>query len=168
MFCITFHPALTGKQSSHFEDLINSSGVDCLHRFMWQDCVNKRLVVLNEPFFDLETIEKSKEILEGSGTFVPVKSKADQFLEPTPIIITSNTHIWAMNANAERPLRARCIDGYMKLVPANFLADIKKELHPLWLYLAMKEVGHDLVIDEEEGEESELNKSFEEANLDDE
>ena len=125
---------------------------------MWQDTINKRLIVLNEPYLDLETIEKAKEILEGTGCFVSVKSKPDQFLEPTPVIVTSNTWMWSMNPAAERPLKARCISGYMELRSAPFLEQIKKELHPLWLDLALKRLGIG-------ANDDELNKSFEESSI---
>ncbi|GIY07977.1 parvo_NS1 domain-containing protein [Caerostris extrusa] len=38
--------------------------------FMWQYSVNKRMVLINKPFFDNCCIEELKTVLEGTGTFV--------------------------------------------------------------------------------------------------
>ncbi|RWS00228.1 NS1-like protein [Dinothrombium tinctorium] len=65
------------------------------NRFMWQDAVNKRLIIMNEPVLDEVAIEGCKEVFEGTECYVPVKMKSDQFLAPTPVIITSNTYLWA-------------------------------------------------------------------------
>ncbi|RWR99609.1 NS1-like protein [Dinothrombium tinctorium] len=67
------------------------------NRFMWQDAVNKRLIIMTEPVLDEVAIEGCKEVFEGTGCYVPVKMKSDQFLAPTPVIITSNTYLWAYN-----------------------------------------------------------------------
>lgn len=107
------------------------------NRFMWQDCVNKRLIIMNEPFFDESAIESVKQVLEGTGCYVPVKNKADQYLRATPVIITSNTMLWQFNSQAKQPLLSRCFPGYMNMASCGFLASAKKELHPLWLERAL-------------------------------
>lgn len=108
------------------------------NRFMFQDCVNRRLIVLNEPYLDESSIEAVKEVLEGQGCYVPVKQKADQWLRSTPVIITSNTLLWQFNSQARNPLLSRCFPGYMNMRSCSQLAKAKKELHPLWLERAME------------------------------
>jgi hypothetical protein len=98
------------------------------NRFMFQDCVNKRLIVLNEPYLDESSVEAVKEVLEGNGCYVPVKQKADQWLRATPVIITSNTVLWQFNSQARQPLLSRCFKGYMNMVSCEGLAKMKKEL----------------------------------------
>lgn len=105
------------------------------YTFTWQDCVNKRLIIINEPYFDLCMIEKVKVILEGTGTFVNVKQKGDEYLRPTPVVITTNNYPWSNVPTAETAIRARCIAIYDNLKPADFLSAIDKDLSPMWLNL---------------------------------
>jgi Parvovirus non-structural protein NS1 len=110
------------------------------NRFMWQDCINKRLIVVNEPYLDEAAVESCKEIMEGNGAYVPVKNKPDQFLRSTPVFVTSNTYLWAMSPQAKGPLMSRVYPGYIDLKPAPFLKDVTKELHPLWLEQGVAEI----------------------------
>jgi hypothetical protein len=110
------------------------------NRFMWQDAIEKRLIILNEPLLDETAIESSKEIFEGTGCFVPVKMKHDQFLPPTPVAITSNTHLWAFNASMKLPIQNRIYcGGYVNLKPVPLLKNINKELNPLWINVLVNE-----------------------------
>lgn len=103
------------------------------YTFMWQDCVNKRLIVINEPYFDNCMIEQLKIILEGTGTFVHKKNTCDEYLRPTPVVITTNYDVWRTCANAETAIRARCIHIYKELKAAPFLRRVRKDLHPGWI-----------------------------------
>lgn len=103
------------------------------YAFMWQDCVNKRLIVLNEPYFDNAIIEQLKIVLEGTGTFVHKKNCGDEYLRPTPVIITSNNPVWSQCPNAEEAIRARVLRYYGNLKPCDFLKNVRKDLHPRWL-----------------------------------
>ena len=107
------------------------------NRFMFQNCVNKRLIVMNEPFLDESAIEATKEVLEGTGCYVPVKAKADQYLRSTPVLITSNTYLWQFNSQAKEPLLSRCFKGYLDMQTCDFLKLAKKELHPLFFEKAI-------------------------------
>lgn len=103
------------------------------YSFMWQDCINKRVIIINEPFFDICMIEQLKVILEGTGTFVHKKNTSDEYLRPTPVIITTNNDIWSHCLSAETAIRARCLRIYDNLKPCDFLKRIKKDLNPLWM-----------------------------------
>lgn len=103
------------------------------NRFMFQDTIDKRLILLNEPLLDDTQIEASKEVLEGFGAFVPIKMKADGYLRPTPVIVTTNTPIWSYAPDQKGALMARCYTGYDNLKKMPFLKDVTKDLHPLWI-----------------------------------
>lgn len=109
------------------------------YNFMWQDCVNKRLIVINEPYFDDCIIEQLKVVLEGTGTFVHKKNSSDEYLRPTPVLITTNNHVWATCYQSEQAIRARCLRIYDNLKPCPLLKRVKRDLHPQWLsILAIK------------------------------
>lgn len=103
------------------------------YAFMWQDCTNKRVIVINEPFFDLSMIESLKAVLEGTGTFVHKKNTSDDYLRPTPVIVTTNHHLWSHCPSAEEPIRARCYHIYDNLIAADCLKYVTKDLHPGWI-----------------------------------
>ncbi|CAL1262218.1 unnamed protein product [Larinioides sclopetarius] len=52
------------------------------YAFMWQDCINKRLILINEPYFDIGMVETLKTNLEGTGTFVHKKMSGDEYSDP--------------------------------------------------------------------------------------
>lgn len=115
-FCILHHAVCPGS-----------------NRFMYQDCISKRLLILNEPFLDEASIELSKPVFEGIPCSVPVKNKADQLLHSTPVVVTSNTLLWQMNFSQEPALRARMI-FVLNLQACDFLKDVSKALHPCWWF----------------------------------
>lgn len=103
-------------------------------RFIWQDCISKRLIVINEPVLDETVLESCKEVFEGLGAFVAVKMRADQYLSRTPIIITSNWPIWQFNPSVKDVLMNRII-AYQHIREAPFLKQCTKDLHPgLWAH----------------------------------
>lgn len=107
------------------------------YQFMYADCINKRVISINEPYFDVAMIEQLKIVLEGRGTFVHVKNKKDDWLQPTPVIITCNSHVWRHCRNEEHAIRNRCI-VYEGLRAAPFLEKCEKDLHPyVWMYLLL-------------------------------
>ena len=59
------------------------------------------MIVLNEPYIDQCTIEKTKVILEGQPTPVPAKHQAEAHLRRTPVFVTCNKPLWRF-ANAEK------------------------------------------------------------------
>nr|QVW56858.1 MAG: nonstructural protein [Lanius cristatus parvoviridae sp.] len=105
------------------------------YNFLWQDCADKRVIIINEPFFDNCMIEQLKVVLEGTGTYVHKKSAHDTYLKPTPVIITTNNHVWSHCPSAKKAIKARCLRIYDNLKPCDFLKRIKKDLHPHWMSL---------------------------------
>lgn len=103
------------------------------YQFAWQDCVQKRLIIINEPFFDHTSVEKLKVILECTGTYVDVKSKHGEFLRPTPVIITTNNPIWNQAPQSKDAIEARCLAIYDNLRSCPLLKNVTKDLHPNWI-----------------------------------
>lgn len=132
--CITYHQVPPGS-----------------NRFMFQDCVNKRIIIMNEPFFDEVQIEVCKRVFEGTGCFLPVKMKNDQLLIPTPVLVKSNTDLWATNQAAKPQLENRIYKGLYGLKEAAFLKEVTKQLNPPWIlyYLDNHREDHDMDIDKE-------------------
>lgn len=105
------------------------------YAFMYQDCINKRIIMINEPYFDSAMIEQLKIVLEGIGTFVHVKSKRDDWLQPTPVVITSNGPIWRYAKQEEQAIRARLV-AYENLTAQDQLKSLTRDLHPFaWMYI---------------------------------
>ncbi|AHF54687.1 NS1 [turkey parvovirus 2] len=60
-----------------------------------------------EPLLSSDQAEKAKQVLEGMSCSIPVKYKKPQLLERTPIIITSNHHLWRYCSSEETALMNR-------------------------------------------------------------
>lgn len=63
-------------------------------QFMFQNCINKELLIWEEPLIGPDFVEMCKRVFEGMTTQVPVKFKAPQTLHRTPILITTNKDVW--------------------------------------------------------------------------
>lgn len=108
------------------------------YNFMWQECINKRCIIMNEPVFDNVMIEKLKIVMEGTGTMVAAKYKDEQYMRPTPVIVTSNNHLWLSAPCAKEALLARCRAVYEDLQAAPMLKHVRKDLHPRWINLILQ------------------------------
>ncbi|GFT84489.1 parvo_NS1 domain-containing protein [Nephila pilipes] len=100
---------------------------------MWQDRVNKYMILINEPFFDSRCIEELKTVLESTGTLVKVKGKGEENLRPTPCVITSNQPVWIQCPSAKQAILDRTLRYYKDLKVCPFLKQVTKDLHPRWL-----------------------------------
>lgn len=104
-------PSNTGK-TSFFRpllELVQFGEVVSGGQFMFQNCINKELLIWEEPLIGSDFVEMCKRVFEGMTTQVPVKFKAPQTLYRTPIIITSNKDIWHYCDSDEMALRNRMI-----------------------------------------------------------
>lgn len=99
------------------------------YAFMWQDCLNKRLIEINEPYIDDCMIEQLKMVMEGLGCFVHKKNCADDWLRPTPVIVTSNPTLWTRLSH-EEAIRPRLIRYYENLKEFKRLKYVTGDLHP--------------------------------------
>ncbi|GBL80925.1 hypothetical protein AVEN_26333-1 [Araneus ventricosus] len=109
------------------------------YAFLWQDCINKRVIIINESYFDQAMVKQLKVVLEGTGIFVHKKMTGDEYLRPASVLITSNSPIWNTCPQAKNAILARILRFYGDLKEAPFLAEIKKDLHPGWLLEFAKE-----------------------------
>ncbi|QEJ80808.1 Rep78 [avian adeno-associated virus BR_DF12] len=68
--------------------------------FPFNDCVNKLIIWWEEGKMTAKTVETAKAILGGSKVRVDQKCRGSEELEPTPVIITSNTNMcWVIDGN---------------------------------------------------------------------
>lgn len=92
-----FGPATTGKTNlaeaiSHavpFFGNVNWTN----ENFPFNDCVDKMIIWWEEGKMTAKVVESAKAILGGSKVRVDQKCKSSQQIEPTPVIITSNTNM---------------------------------------------------------------------------
>lgn len=105
------------------------------YSFMWQDCINKRVIIINEPYIDNCMIEQLKYVLEGTGCFVHKKNSGDEYLRPTPVIVTANHELWRTCPQAKTAILSRYLAHFTGLRKADFLAKCQKDLHPGWIKL---------------------------------
>ncbi len=92
--------------------------------FMWQDCVDKPIIVMEEALLTTQIVETFKVIAGGQDTKVDVKSQPSKVLKRTPVLVASNHSLWRIAHGQEGALRNRCFI-YSNLVKATCLADME-------------------------------------------
>lgn len=93
--------------------------------FPFNDCVNRRLLIWNEPSVMLSAMDTLKQLTEGDHISVAVKYHGDTVLQRTPIIFTSNHQIF----KSDQPVwTSRIYFEEWKIAP--MLKDCKKYPHP--------------------------------------
>ena len=106
--------------------------------FTWQMMEFQRIAIVEEPCFTPENIEFFKKIAEGHRTQVQVKGSQDVFIDRTPVIVTTNNHIWQYASGEEGALRTRMfVFENLKALDRDLFG--KKKLNPkVWLFLMAK------------------------------
>lgn len=89
-------PSNTGKTTfiRPLAEILNWGEIVQGGQFMFQNCINKELLLWEEPLIGQDYVEMCKRVFEGMTTQVNIKFKAPQTLYRTPIIITSNKDVW--------------------------------------------------------------------------
>uniref|UniRef100_A0AAU7E1A2 NS1 protein n=1 Tax=Mops bat parvovirus TaxID=3141925 RepID=A0AAU7E1A2_9VIRU len=102
-------PSNTGKTTFIREmlQLFNWGEIQSSGQFMFQNCINKELLIWEEPLIGSDFAETCKRVFEGMNTQVSVKYKAPQTLYRTPIIITTNKDLWHYTTADESAFRNR-------------------------------------------------------------
>lgn len=102
-------PSNTGKSYfvRPFASLFQYGEITNGNQFMFENCINKELIVWEEPLINSEHAEKCKLVFEGTTTQVACKFKAPKTLSPTPVLITTNKPIWYYTESNEGALRNR-------------------------------------------------------------
>lgn len=93
--------------------------------FPFNDCVNRRILIWNEPSVMLSAFDTLKQLTEGDHISVAVKYQGDTVLHRTPIIFTSNKQIFDPNSTV---WNSRIYFEDWKVAP--FLKDCKGYPHP--------------------------------------
>lgn len=101
-----------------------------LCQFGLQECANKRLIIMDDPNFDIGSIEQLKTIFSGDPTNIQVKHKDDFTIYKTPVILCANTEmfrgdVWDVRMERYRWKRWNTV--------------LNKQLHPLALYHLFQE-----------------------------
>lgn len=85
--------------------------------FPWGNCINCRILLWEEPLLDDENFEDFKKIGGGQPIFVDMKYQTHVELEPTPLIITSNTsltrNLSTMDGSKTNECKNRCFTYYI-------------------------------------------------------
>ena len=128
--------------------------------FTWQMLEFQRVAIIEEPCFTPENVEFFKKLAEGHRTQVQVKGSQDVFIDRTPMIVTTNNHIWQYASGEEGALRTRMF-VYDNLKPLSKDVFGKKKLNPkVWLFLMLKyglyEKSEEKVEEEEDEKELEV------------
>lgn len=95
--------------------------------FPLQECVQRRVILWNEPAAESGSFETLKTILGGDTCNVKVKYMMDHILHRTPVIILSNNDIFPKDP----AFNSRIIKHKWRGAP--FLRDHKLKIHPLTL-----------------------------------
>lgn len=76
---------------------------------MFQNCINREILVWEEPLIGPDYAEMCKRVFEGMTTQVPIKFRATQTLYRTPIFITTNKDVWHYCTGDEAAFRNRML-----------------------------------------------------------
>ena len=99
------------------------------NNFSFSDGAGKRLVIWNEPNYEVYHLEKMKELLGGDTTRVHVKYKNDVPLQGPPIILLTNHYLSIIN---DPSFKDRL--SVYTWISAPFLKMYDKKLSPLFFY----------------------------------
>ncbi|WBY51256.1 replication protein [Psittacidae dependoparvovirus] len=134
-----FGPATTGKTNiaeaiAHavpFYGCVNWTN----ENFPFNDCLNKMIIWWEEGKMTAKIVESAKAILGGSRVRVDQKCKSSEEIQPTPVIITSNTnmcHVIDGNSTTfehQKPLEDRMfLFELVKPLPPNYGKVTKQEV----------------------------------------
>ncbi|MEG2266607.1 MAG: hypothetical protein RSC68_20000, partial [Acinetobacter sp.] len=103
-------PTNTGKSQfiSGFKLLVSWGEILNSQSFNFEALQEKNFGVWEEPLISSELAEKFKQISEGMVTMIPIKYKKPVKLPRTPIMITTNHHIWRYCTQEEEMFKNRC------------------------------------------------------------
>lgn len=95
--------------------------------FMWQNCVDKQVIVMEEALLSPELMETFKVIAGGQPTMVDIKMKAPAKVNRTPLLIASNHSLWKYQPEAQNTLRNR-VYVYDNLATSEVLGSLQGAL----------------------------------------
>lgn len=101
--------------------------------FLYQDCVNCRVIKMDECVMDPLHYEDLKLLMGGEDMKVQVKHQSHATLQRTPVLMTGNKPPWLLDYSAKEPMLNRM--HYYEVETDEDLKDVKL-MHPgMWWYL---------------------------------
>nr|WAX26079.1 MAG: nonstructural protein [Army ant associated chapparvovirus 4] len=102
-------PSNTGKTTflRNMLPFFNWGEIQSSGQFMFQNCINKELLIWEEPLIGSDYVEGCKRVFEGMQTQISVKYRAPQTMYRTPIIVTTNKDLWHYCSADESALKNR-------------------------------------------------------------
>lgn len=104
-------------------------------QFPLQDCVDKRILLWDEPNCEPSAFDTCKMIFAGDPTMANIKYQAHVQIDRTPILITTNTDVFPNNDIFNNRMYK------YNWHTASFLSTYVKHIHPLALYELWKLYG---------------------------
>lgn len=126
-------PSNTGKTSyiRPLTSIFNFGEIVQGGQFMFQNCINKEMLIWEEPLIGGDYIEMCKRVFEGMTTQVNIKFKAPQTLYRTPILITTNKDVWHYCDSDSEALKNRMY-LYMFTNPATLPLYRSSDIRKYW------------------------------------
>lgn len=124
------------------------TNVNTAGQFTWQNCINVRLISVDEAMFAPEHMDKYKQISGGEKCIVDKKFSAPVTILPTPVILTANCPPWRMDGQQKEPLMNRTY--LYRVKSASFLQHMDAQLHPAaWVFAfrVIQTMGRNVPID---------------------
>lgn len=130
---VIYGPASSGK--TYFVRIIKEALITSgqllnpsrLSQFPFNNCINKRILVWDEPAYDLSSLEMLKTLFSGDDTIANKKYADFETITRTPIIVTANTYVFprsdAFECRIEKVRFKRCP-----------MLENLKYLHPLSIF----------------------------------
>lgn len=104
-----YGPSNTGKSAfiQGFKMCVNWGEVVNSPTFAFEALIDATFAVWEEPLISPELAEKTKQVMEGMVTSIPIKHKKPQMLNRTPLLMTTNHYPWRFCTAEELMFRNR-------------------------------------------------------------
>nr|QTE04117.1 MAG: nonstructural protein 1 [Emberiza spodocephala ambidensovirus] len=103
------------------------------NNFPLQECINKRILLWNEPNIEPSAVDTLKMLFGGDAVNAKIKYQADAVISRTPIVILSNKSVFPNDA----AFQCRMITYHWTAAP--FLKEVDKKIYPLSLHDLFKQ-----------------------------
>lgn len=105
------------------------------YSFPFNNCVNKRLLYWDEPFFESAAEENLKILFSGNLLSVAVKNQNNADIHRTPVLVTANENRLPTKEEFD------CRINRYEWKTAEFLRDCTREMHPFAIYNMFDKFG---------------------------
>lgn len=101
--------------------------------FVYQECVNKRAIIIDECVMNPVNLEELKKLTGGEEMKVNVKQEEYATIVRTPVIMTGNKEPWCLDSTQEDPFRNRMV--YYEVTKCEELEHVGLISPKMWWYL---------------------------------